>query len=435
MARTPDRFSGRREEDSILLTGSTSLPNTSGEFTYATSSVSGSGFLFNDNGTIKSLGIQLPINPTTGSLLYFDGNTWTYLSGGPEGYSLISNGPNALPSWEFLSSSSISYNFITNSYGSENISLTGSNTFGSLSSDLQQFTGSVSFNNGLTGSLFGTASYALNSDLLDGIDSTQFARLDIGNTFNGDQIVSGNVTITGTASINVLVAAYEVPIMNYISGSSKFGSSAEHTHEFTGSVRVSGSITGSLYGTSSYSSNSDKLDGLDSIVFARLDIDNQFVGNQIITGSVQVLNGITGSLFGTSSYSTNALNASYSSNSDLLDGLDSTAFVKNNTVSLTLDGVVLGNTTTLIGSFYIPTASVYSTSSFVYFGGSQGTEEASFEIRGYSSPSTLLKLTKTTTLSIMYLTSSLSLNSGLYNIYLYSSGAGTAIAKSIYLTL
>jgi len=66
--------------------------------------------------------------------------------------------------------------------------------------------------------------------------------------------VTGDVTIYGTASVNVLVTNYESSSIIYSSGSTKFGDSLDDTHIFTGSVSVTGSldvigdtnITGSL---------------------------------------------------------------------------------------------------------------------------------------------------------------------------------------------
>ena len=60
--------------------------------------------------------------------------------------------------------------------------------------------------------------------------------------------VTGNVTIYGTASVDVLITTYESSSIIYASGSTKFGDSLDDTHQFTGSVSVTGSlgINGSL---------------------------------------------------------------------------------------------------------------------------------------------------------------------------------------------
>ena len=55
--------------------------------------------------------------------------------------------------------------------------------------------------NGITGSLLGTSSYALNADLLDGLNSTTFATTG-SNSFKADQTISGSLTIYGTNGPN-----------------------------------------------------------------------------------------------------------------------------------------------------------------------------------------------------------------------------------------
>jgi hypothetical protein len=69
------------------------------------------------------------------------------------------------------------------------------------------FSGSVSSSGGFTGSLFGTASYGQDANLLDGLDSTAFARLASANIFTQTQTVSGNLYVTGTVSASVVTAS------------------------------------------------------------------------------------------------------------------------------------------------------------------------------------------------------------------------------------
>jgi len=80
----------------------------------------------------------------------------------------------------------------------------------------------------------------------------------------GSQFISGNLHINGTASIDVLVASYESSSIIFSSGSTKFGDDTSDTHEFTGSVTISGSafstnwsgsFTGSFIGLTDSASN------------------------------------------------------------------------------------------------------------------------------------------------------------------------------------
>jgi len=70
-----------------------------------------------------------------------------------------------------------------------------------------KISGSVSASQGFTGSLYGTASYGQDSNLLDGLDSTAFARLASANTFSQTQTISGNLYVTGTVSASVVTAS------------------------------------------------------------------------------------------------------------------------------------------------------------------------------------------------------------------------------------
>jgi hypothetical protein len=53
--------------------------------------------------------------------------------------------------------------------------------------------------------------------------------------------MSGNFHLNGTASIDYIVASYESSSIIYSSGSTKFGDTLDDTHEFTGSVTITGS--------------------------------------------------------------------------------------------------------------------------------------------------------------------------------------------------
>ena len=85
------------------------------------------------------------------------------------------------------------------------------------------------------------------------------------NTFNGSQVINGNLTVNGTASIAFLNVTYESASVIYSSGSNQFGDASNDTQTLwgtvdiksgpvlvTGSLNVSGGITGSLLGTASF---------------------------------------------------------------------------------------------------------------------------------------------------------------------------------------
>ena len=67
--------------------------------------------------------------------------------------------------------------------------------------------------------------------------------------------VDGNLLVTGRITGEEFHTEFVSASIIYQSGSTQFGNSSDDTHIFTGSLRVSGSITSSLLGTSSWAIN------------------------------------------------------------------------------------------------------------------------------------------------------------------------------------
>jgi hypothetical protein len=133
-----------------------------------------------------------------------------------------------------------------------------------------------------TASLANTASYAISASYAATASSAD------------DFIVRGTLTAQ-TINVQTITSSIE-----FNTGSTRNGSSSDNTHEFTGSISVSGSLvvnsspviltnqTSSMsVATASYALNADLLDGKDSSTFATTG-SNIFVGNQTITGSFAV---------------------------------------------------------------------------------------------------------------------------------------------------
>ena len=94
----------------------------------------------------------------------------------------------------------------------------------------------LSVSNGITGSLFGTSSYALNTL------SASFA------TNASTASSADNFTVRGTLTAQTIVAQTITSSTDFVTGSTRFGSLLSNTHQFTGSVGVTGSLA--LNGTS-----------------------------------------------------------------------------------------------------------------------------------------------------------------------------------------
>ena len=71
-------------------------------------------------------------------------------------------------------------------------------------------------------------------------------------TISGSILQSGSFTSTGTLTAQTLVVQTITSSVDFVTGSTRFGSLAANTHQFTGSVGISGSLTsnGALSGTS-----------------------------------------------------------------------------------------------------------------------------------------------------------------------------------------
>ena len=129
-------------------------------------------------------------------------------------------------------------------------------------------------NQGITGSLFGTASWAQNF-FTSSVTSASYA-LTASSAINSFASITSsyaltassadNFTVRGTLIAQTIVAQVITASTEYITGSTVFGSLLSNTHDFTGSVRITGSLnvkgpatitdlTGSLFGTASWAQN------------------------------------------------------------------------------------------------------------------------------------------------------------------------------------
>jgi hypothetical protein len=141
-------------------------------------------------------------------------------------------------------------------------------------------------------------------------------------TVSGSSNVTGSFAVTGSITENgspvvvqtdIGTADNQIPLNQYL-GTMAFQDATSilvDAATISGQLNVTGGITGSLLGTSSfaasasYAANADLLDGLNSTVFATTG-SNTFVGNQTISGSTIIRDNLT--------VNTNTLIVSASSN-------------------------------------------------------------------------------------------------------------------------
>jgi len=98
---------------------------------------------------------------------------------------------------------------------------------------------------GITGSILGTASY---------VDPATTTASYVSNLTQSVNLL-GDLSVNGVINAITLNAITITSSTDYSSGSNTFGDALDDVHQFTGSVRVNGGITGSLLGTSSYAVN------------------------------------------------------------------------------------------------------------------------------------------------------------------------------------
>jgi len=128
-----------------------------------------------------------------------------------------------------------------------------------------------------------------------GINEAENAKLILfGNNqhlMSGSLDISGSLTVGGTITAQTLVVQTITSSVEFITGSTIFGSLLSNTHQFTGSVSITGSlnasiITGSLFGTASWAQNAVTASYVDAANVAGLSLF------QITTGSVTASVGV-----------------------------------------------------------------------------------------------------------------------------------------------
>jgi hypothetical protein len=187
-------------------------------------------------------------------------------------------------------------------------SYTSTSSFGGYTSSINTFTSSAttrlntiesvtgsyastsSVNNlqSVTGSYATTSSFGAYTSSNDSTNTTQNTRLSTiesvtgsyastgSNQFNGNQSISGSITSNGTITAQTLVVQTVTSSVEFITGSTKNGSLAENTHQFTGSVLMTGSLSVTTTGTEL------------QVNASGVNIGNALTDSHIISGSVRI---------------------------------------------------------------------------------------------------------------------------------------------------
>ena len=135
-----------------------------------------------------------------------------------------------------ITTNSASFAAFSGSYINESSSFasritTNSASISALSASFNVFSGSFmtgSFTGSFTGSVLGTSSYALQALTASNANTASSA---------------DNFTVRGTLTAQTIIAQTITSSVEYITGSTQFGSLLSNTHQFTGSVEITGSLS------------------------------------------------------------------------------------------------------------------------------------------------------------------------------------------------
>ncbi len=122
----------------------------------------------------------------------------------------------------------------------------------------------------------------------------------------GDLTVQGNTTITGTLTANEFHTTFTSASIILASGSTRFGDTLDDTHEFTGSVDVTGSFSLNGYSVNEISNDTDLTDGSATALITENAIKTYITDN--VTDSANYLRK---NFFKSSASITNATTASF----------------------------------------------------------------------------------------------------------------------------
>lgn len=194
--------------------------------------------------------------------------------------------------------------------------------------------------------------------------------------FTGSQVINGNLTVSGslTAQEYIISSSYINITTEGISGSTLFGNTLDDTHRFTGSVNITGSL--SINGTSytAATSGTSGTNGSSGTSGDSIFVQNGpfwYTTNDVeITGSLKVTGGITGSFEGTSSWAQNSVSSSYPFyvNENTILSHNTSNISSNNSTFIGLSAGFLttnANLSNFIGSYAGASANDSSGSNFI----------------------------------------------------------------------
>lgn len=118
----------------------------------------------------------------------------------------------------------------------------------SLSSSIDSLSSSIDNRIITLSSSLSSSIMSLSQSVDNRLDSIEAVYATTGsNTFIGNQSVTGNINVSGRITANELQINYVTSSIIYSSGSTKTGDTSDDTHQFTGSLTISGSVSASSF--------------------------------------------------------------------------------------------------------------------------------------------------------------------------------------------
>lgn len=110
------------------------------------------------------------------------------------------------------------------------------------------------------------------------------------NTFGGIQTVNSNLVVTGSITAATLVVQTITSSVDFVTGSTRFGSLAANTHVFTGSMSVTGSVT-----ATSFAGSGANLTSIPNAALSNSTISGISLGSNLAT--LTIGNGLSGTSY------------------------------------------------------------------------------------------------------------------------------------------
>ena len=235
--------------DTLLLTGSAIITGS----LIVTGSLSVSGFitgsLLSTNGVISGSS-QVTLTSTTGYTTFSQSLAGTDES---QSVSILISSQSAWGAFQSASAFSSSAATVDNT---QNVRLNSLESFTASVTNINQFTQSVNNSltalnlttsslNNFTASVAGTNTFTASTNVsLTALNLSTASLTSRTGSYatTGSNTFQGNQTINGTLNVTNIVVTTITASTEFASGSTRFGSNNSNTHEFTGSVRVTGSL-------------------------------------------------------------------------------------------------------------------------------------------------------------------------------------------------